>query len=146
MPKGKQPDWDDTLLVGVARIDHEHKVFFDLILSLSEVDDNVDNHSHVLDLLRELELYAQFHFCSEENIMKSVQYPDYETHASEHRSLLGKLKTRIREFQTKSISLPAIVSFLWQWFSFHTTKVDMQLAQFIQEKHPEMTVDATRRP
>ena len=132
--------------VGVPRIDHEHRVFLDLLSKLSEEQQHSDNREYVLDLLRELELYAQFHFCSEENIMKKAEYPDLEAHANEHTMLLGKLRTRIREYQTRTIALGDIVSFLFEWFSFHTSKMDQALASYLQSERAEIASQLSIAP
>lgn len=127
----KKIKWIDKYLVGVPRIDHEHQVFVDLISTISVEAELPNNRQRLLDLLREFELYAQFHFCSEENIMKQAQYPKLKTHLQEHRMLLGNLKTLIREFQIGSQTVMALVDFLMNWFAFHTMSEDLELGRYL---------------
>lgn len=137
--------WDKKLVVGVPRIDHEHRVFVDLIVSISLCDGQTDRE-RASDLMRELELYAQFHFCSEENIMKQSGYPDLASHAQEHTRLLGRLRAEVRQYQIDAVKLDEIVSFLYNWFALHTTVEDQKLAGYLKAERPQMVKPLSFEP
>ncbi|MES9811707.1 MAG: bacteriohemerythrin [Candidatus Thiodiazotropha sp.] len=126
-------DWDNKFEVGHERIDSEHRVFLNLIRTISaEVEEN-GNKERILRLLAELAKYAEFHFLSEENEMLRVDYPEYEEHHHEHERLLAKFTDMMTQFRTGTLPLDSITEFIFSWFALHTTQVDKRLGQYIQE-------------
>ncbi|MES9949857.1 MAG: bacteriohemerythrin [Candidatus Thiodiazotropha sp.] len=126
-------DWDNKFEVGHERIDSEHRVFLNLIRTISaEVEEN-GNKERILRLLAELAKYAEFHFLSEENEMLRVDYPEYEEHHHEHERLLAKFTDMMTQFRTGTLPLDSIIEFIFSWFALHTTQVDKRLGQYIQE-------------
>lgn len=120
--------WDKKFELGHERIDFEHRIFLDLIKSVSEL---ASEKERALRLLREVEKYAEFHFISEENLMLDTEYPDYSSHKTEHQILLATLKEKVFEYRHNQLSLEELSDFLFQWFALHTTQVDSQLTQYI---------------
>lgn len=124
--------WDEKYSIGHARIDHEHQVFVDLIINVSRADDQQSSKDRVMRLLTELRKYAEFHFCSEENIMLDHDFPEYETHRQEHVRLLCDLDRRVHDYRLDVAALSDLVDFLFQWFALHTTCSDKRLAHHIE--------------
>ncbi len=125
--------WDRRFEIGVQEIDLQHRYFFDLINRLSiELGQN-DNHQYQLDLLRELNAYARFHFISEENMMAKAGYPSLEGHRRHHLTILDKLTAK--EWKLHSQPSPEaignMVTFLIEWFLTHTTREDKRFAGFL---------------
>ncbi|MCU7807512.1 MAG: hemerythrin family protein [Candidatus Thiodiazotropha sp. (ex Semelilucina semeliformis)] len=127
-------DWDKKFEVGHERIDFEHRVFLDLIRTISAEVDNGSGKERILRLLAEMAKYAEFHFLSEENEMLNVDYPDYEAHKQEHIRLLAKFSDLVTEFRMDVIPLEKIVEYIFSWFALHTTQVDKRLADYIRIK------------
>lgn len=125
-------DWDKKFELGHERIDFEHRVFLDLIRTISAEVDNGNSKEHILRLLNEMAKYADFHFYSEENEMLSCEYPDYEAHKKEHIRLLARFSDMVAQFRVDAIPLDSIVEFVFSWFALHTTQVDKQLADYIK--------------
>ncbi|MCP4596631.1 hemerythrin domain-containing protein [Neptuniibacter sp.] len=120
--------WDKKFELGHERIDFEHRIFLDLIKSVSQL---ASDKERALRLLREVEKYAEFHFISEENLMLDTGYPDYSSHKEEHQILLATLKEKSFEYRHDQLSLEELSDFLFQWFALHTTQVDSKLTQYI---------------
>ncbi|MBT3011688.1 MAG: hemerythrin family protein [Candidatus Thiodiazotropha sp. (ex Lucina aurantia)] len=126
-------DWDTNFEVGHERIDSEHRVFLNLIRTIStEVEAN-SNKERILRLLAELVKYAEFHFLSEENEMLRVDYPGYDEHRHEHEKLLTKFTDMMAQFRSGALPLDSIVEFVFLWFALHTTQVDKRLGEYIQQ-------------
>ena len=123
--------WNKNYSIGHERIDHEHKVFLDLIHNVSLADETDTPREQILRLLTEVKLYAEFHFFSEENIMLNVEYPDYEQHVNAHKLLLANLELKRHEYILNNTDLKELVEFLFDWFVQHTTIEDKKIAAYI---------------
>lgn len=118
--------------VGHDRIDFEHKMFLALIKNISEAYRQNKPREFVTRLLIELERYASFHFCSEENIAleHGEQNPAFAAHHRIHEYLLKELRTRIRRHHAGEEDTMAIVAFLIDWFGQHTSQDRDRVARF----------------
>ncbi len=126
--------WDKKFELGHERIDFEHRIFLNLIRSVSEEADKGSNDSDKLKrLLKEIRKYAEFHFISEENIMIDHAYVDYELHQREHTALLSHMDDKIHDFHAGNINIEQVVEFLFMWFALHTTHEDKKLAGFLAQ-------------
>ncbi|MCU7916909.1 MAG: hemerythrin family protein [Candidatus Thiodiazotropha sp. (ex Epidulcina cf. delphinae)] len=130
-------DWDKKFELGHERIDFEHRVFLNLIRTISDEEESGSDKERILRLLAELRKYAEFHFLSEENEMLKVNYPDYEEHRKEHVRLLANYSDRVAEFRMDAIPLENIVEYIFSWFALHTTQVDKRLAEYIETNDAE---------
>ncbi|MET0004019.1 MAG: bacteriohemerythrin [Candidatus Thiodiazotropha sp.] len=126
-------DWDNKFEVGHERIDFEHRVFLNLIRTISEEMETHGNRERILRLLAELAKYAEFHFLSEENEMLRVGYPEYNEHHHEHERLLAKFTDMTAQFRYGTIPSDSIIEFIFSWFAIHTTQVDKRLGKYIQQ-------------
>ncbi len=87
---------------------------------------------HYLEaLVTELMKYADFHFCSEENLMQAVNYPDLNFHREVHKNLILQLREEVNTVVFKCINFDNLIQFLYQWFIEHTTTEDKKLAFYI---------------
>ncbi|RKZ33791.1 MAG: hemerythrin [Gammaproteobacteria bacterium] len=126
--------WDKKYEVGHKRIDFEHRIFVDLIRSIAEADERGDSKERISRLLTELKKYAEFHFCSEENVMIDVAFPDLEMHKQEHVRLLAQLSDKVHGFTNDDNKLDDVVEFIFSWFALHTTQKDKEIARYIDQK------------
>ncbi|MGQ1786274.1 MULTISPECIES: hemerythrin domain-containing protein [unclassified Saccharicrinis] len=118
--------WKDGYSIGIEQIDMEHKIFLDLIRNLkNEIDDGIDD-DRLLDLILEIEKYAEFHFISEENFMKKIKFPQFEYHRDLHYNLLEKLNV----VKHRKVNPGDFLKFVIEWFITHTSKEDKALEIF----------------
>ena len=130
--------WDKKFELGVERIDHEHRVFVDLIHNAARAAQDGSPVERILRLLGEIRKYAEFHFYSEENIMIDIAYPGYDDHREDHSMLLARLDDMQFNYRNGIIDLDNVVEFLYEWFAMHTTRVDSQIADYL-DRHPPTT-------
>lgn len=128
------PHWDESYSVGNDRIDHQHHYFLDLIEYLNENLDTDSSKEYVKSLLDEVILYARFHFCSEENMMKQYNYADFDFHKELHESLLREITSKITHFSMNKANLDDIILFLKDWFLSHTISEDRKFHQSLTPK------------
>ena len=130
MDKIDIPIWDIKYEVGVEDIDFQHRYFLKLInrfcdnVGASDCSDNIDCYIH------ELVLYAKFHFCSEENLMRSFKYPDLQRHIDLHRKVIVDLTNELALVEFHEHNNKNIIEFLTSWFLDHTVNEDSKFGNF----------------
>ena len=126
------PDWENKYEIGIPDIDFQHQYFLQLIRRFYQRINDGMSKELVSSHLNEIILYAQFHFCSEENIMKLHNYPDYESHKKAHIDIIQVLSNKIGLFELNELTSNEITLFLIGWFIEHTVKEDIKFAPFIK--------------
>lgn len=127
----KRLKWHKAYETGIERIDFEHKVFLELINSFCYAINNQLAAKDLSRLISEIEKYAEFHFISEENFMRRINYPDYNKHQKDHFELLEYLNL----YKHKAEDFGQYARFLHQWFVNHTIHEDIKIKTFIQENN-----------
>lgn len=130
-------DWQPGFAIGHERIDLEHRIFLDLIRDVAQRAVGARSRPLAANLLRELEKYAVFHFFSEENAMREVDYPDLAEHSAQHRQLLNDLNTCIWRFQNNDSTVGDVLEFLFTWFCRHTVEVDRRIVPYLKAGRDE---------
>ena len=123
--------WIESYTVGNEQIDHEHMVFIKIIGRIHEAAIQRKSMDDIKRIIYELEKYASFHFVSEENIMIDSAFPDVAEHKKEHEKLLNTLDGKVKKIISGEEDPITLVSFLVDWFVFHTTSLDLELAKHL---------------
>ncbi len=118
--------WTDSLSVGIPIIDEQHKQLISIINDLyAALDTLVLEHS-----LQKLSDYVVYHFSTEENIMRTCDYPDRLIHEDEHKALTEQVVAF-----TKDNSIPELLLFLRDWLNNHILGTDKQLGTFLKNQN-----------
>lgn len=120
-------EWYSSLETGNQDIDLQHKFFVNII---NRIDANIDDENdkcRSCDLLMELKKYAEFHFCSEENIARHLNLSGLSLHHKKHQDLLDEFSKYEEEIQLGTKSLRDFMKFLNNWFIAHTFYEDQIL-------------------
>lgn len=101
--------WRESMALGQATIDSEHKYLFCLINAV-ELALQIDNAREVISFyVEQLHEYTRAHFIHEEKIQLKIKYPHYVEHKAEHQEILDaleKLQQRLKEPEQKTDSTP----------------------------------------
>lgn len=131
--------WSDDFKIGIEQIDEEHeRIFeeFDKLYSLMRVGEGIDFYPMVITFLED---YLMEHLKHEEDLQKSVDYPEYDDHKKRHdffREKVNAFKSKqYRKIQNKD--LIQLNLFMQSWFVEHIMKEDMKLGVFIKRKELE---------
>jgi hemerythrin len=127
-------EWKAAYETGHQRIDFEHRIFLDLICQIEAeltADAPVEKISR---RLTELYKYADFHFFSEEGIMLDLSFPEYDLHRKIHLALLDELSRFILSMSIDLIRQDDLIGFLVNWFSNHTAREDIKIADFTRAR------------
>lgn len=126
-------DWSDDYRIGIAAIDHDHKVLFQLVNRLHDRIKAGDGDDAIGEALAGLAAYINTHFEREERYMDDCGYPDLVRHAERHRKLtdtVNSLKT-LFEDDPKQIKSDMILNFLKGWLTDHILKNDMDYRPYM---------------
>jgi hemerythrin len=127
----KMVQWSDRYLIGVDRIDFEHRIFVDLIKDFEKAILENLGKDYLEDTLNEIILYARFHFRSEENMMRRIGFPTLAAHRDIHYHLVDLLNNKMTALSMGTIQPIEVLNFLVDWFVNHTTLEDSKIAAFI---------------
>ncbi len=123
--------WDDRFLIGNALIDAEHRMLvflfrkLDLAIKSGELEDSIRK------ILVEVRKFSEFHFISEENLMREIGYPRLHEHEHLHSQLLSQLDVLIARLGRRKEFPDEILYFLNTWLMAHIGKEDKPISQHI---------------
>jgi hemerythrin-like metal-binding protein len=124
-------EWRDSLEIGDAQVDSEHRQLFELVKQL-DLD-------HLNQSLQDLKEYVLIHFRNEQELMISTQYPRLSVHIDLHenfkqtidRLLLGKAPwTEQRVMDLKR--------FLNEWLIGHIGVHDQHFGNWKKSAQPQL--------
>jgi hemerythrin len=125
--------WDGSFEIHHELIDAQHKIFVMLLnkimLKLSE-----DAPLETIQLyFEELRRYAEFHFLSEENVMRECRYPGTANHEQVHTEMLHKIDRFCNQLASGIGNVEEIVEFLKKWLFNHILLEDSLLSDYVRE-------------
>ncbi len=135
--------WNDNLVVGIPKIDEQHRVLIDLINELATqlVGDSSVELNRVFD---ELTAYANYHFETEENIWAPCFVDDewFFNHQRTHASFIDDILAIKEQDNDRPLqqTVEKIVGFLVRWLAYHIIDSDKRMAS------AAITSMATRPP
>lgn len=89
-------------------------------------------------VMNELVKSTEFHFVSQENLMREIRYPNAGEHALVHGEFLRQLNMMMARISHHKNSPEDFNQFFHKWLSQHMTDEDLQVAKYIN--------NATQRP
>jgi methyl-accepting chemotaxis protein len=127
--------WDDSLDVGIAEINRQHKILIDLINSISNAIRNKEPSASITQTLVNLIDYTHEHFTFEEDLFSGHGYPETPTHKKTHIKLLGQLDDYRKDVESGELfNYEALMIFLTQWLTQHIRYSDQDYAAFLRKK------------
>ncbi len=128
--------WDDSFLIGIEELDHEHKVLIDDINRLHEELARHEEKSEIEKCLGDICARMQAHFALEEHVMKEHGYKFFDEHKREHEELLDSYTEYMAQFLNDPgvpFSSP-IEDNLKHWVITHIVTSDKKMSLMVQEK------------
>ena len=128
--------WDDSFLVGIEELDHEHKLLIDDINRLHKELARHDEKSKIEKCLGDIYARMQAHFALEEHVMKEHGYEYFDEHKREHEELLDSYTEYMVQFlnDTGVSSSNPIEENLKHWVIEHIVTSDKKMSLMVQEK------------
>lgn len=129
--------WNESLSVGIAAIDEQHRAWIDRFNALAAALDANAAQARISEILGFLVEYTDFHFAAEQEAMQAGNYPGYAEHLEKHEQLKATLADLVRDFEeegaTQSLAR-AVNTFLGNWLITHIQQIDQQFGVFVREK------------
>jgi hemerythrin len=119
--------WNDSLLLGFAAMDEEHRDFVHRLLALQRA--GADTLAAQLD---DFTAQARQHFATEDAWMTETVFPPRQCHMDEHAAVLKSLdEVRALVAQGRAEAVPSLIDALVHWFPGHAHHLDSALAAWM---------------
>ncbi len=123
--------WNDSLSVGVAEIDSQHKRLVDMINELNEAMRRGEGKDVLGKVLNGLVAYAGSHFKLEENYFVRFGYPEAAQHRQTHANFIAKVNDFTTGFSSGKLNISVeVMCFLSDWLQKHIKGVDKKYGPF----------------
>ena len=117
--------WSDSFNTGYKRIDDQHKKFLYMFNKLYQIDDDKDLNDIKIreefnSLLKDTIDYMVYHFKTEEDIMKAINYKNLAKHSSRHRDFSNKIFDEVKTYTANNyIDIVGLITYLKNWLLNH---------------------------
>ena len=91
----QQIPWDDAYLLGIKKLDAQHKHLFDLVNKLYNLKEENYTKEELRSILYKFSEYMKTHFHDEESYMQRIDYPAIDEHKKVHAKIIDSLHTLI---------------------------------------------------
>ncbi|MDD3312529.1 bacteriohemerythrin [Pseudodesulfovibrio sp.] len=126
--------WDDSFLLGIDRIDGQHRRLVDMVNRLAAAMGGGKGADVLGDIFDGLKAYTVEHFSAEEELFDRYGYSGGEQHKRVHADLLAKVVEFETEFKAGRTSLSReLLLFLKDWLVSHIKGTDAAYAPFLRE-------------
>jgi hemerythrin-like metal-binding protein len=124
--------WSSEYETGNELIDSQHRLLVLLCRKVELAYSGGLERKVIVGLCQELRKFVDFHFVSEENVMREVDYPDHYHHANAHRHLVSDLDNLIRKVNEGSGTPASLLKMMSEWLLGHIRGDDARLADYIR--------------
>ena len=127
--------WSDSLLIGVARIDHQHKELVKKLDDLMEACRKGEGDAEIEKTLRFAVSYVKEHFHDEEELQAQYAYPDMDSHKKLHAEFVMRIIDLVQEFQKSGANIELTTKVnktLVVWLVNHIRTEDKKLGEHIK--------------
>lgn len=135
-------EWRDDWTLDVGFMDEDHRMLAGMLSRIArEFGDwsgtvpRETDASALLTALDDLGCHVREHFGREEEVMRTLGYPEFPAHKSEHAILLAEYSMMVREIRESGstrLDMSALDS-LKTWLMGHVLEADKQLAEFLKD-------------
>lgn len=133
--------WREEYACGFTQIDEQHKMLFQVINTLHDAMLQGEGRQVLKKTLQELIEYTLEHFETEESLMLTHNYPEYDAHVKRHRELTTDVLQLAEKFEQNQAFLTVELShFLTDWLIHHIKGEDRKMIKFFREKKQKQTV------
>jgi len=127
-------EWDPKYSVGVEMIDNQHKKMFGMINDLVGIINTVPTAEKLQPIIRELVIYKQAHFATEEKYFREFNYEGTAEHEDAHRKFNDKVEEITKKYGEDVIPFTfELIDFLEDWLVTHLMGLDQKYKKCFQE-------------
>jgi hemerythrin len=126
--------WDPRLETGIDVIDAQHRTLFEAVNTLGDSFKSGQAAYIARESLDFLAKYSIEHFQTEERFMRSMNYPDLDSHRIEHGRLVSQLQALQVKHDKGYLVTAEVALFVADWLKHHIQEADMGYVRFIQTR------------
>jgi hemerythrin len=123
--------WDDSLGVGVASVDAQHRQLVGYINALHDALETGEGRGRLGEVFEDLIRYTRDHFTFEEELMHVNGYPGWQEHGLEHVKLTETVLRMRADFESGRELTLDVTRFLCEWLTGHIMGTDRKYVPFI---------------
>jgi len=131
LPKGPTAGPDPSSAARLARAEGEHARITALIGKATEAFVRQASAAEVNAILLELSGYTLTHFREEEEIMRSADFPAFQTHKDEHDRLAAYVRGLL-DMRSKQEALRCALNALDLWLDAHIRITDKEFFDYLR--------------
>lgn len=124
--------WEKELELDNPMIDTQHRILILLCRKLDIAIKTRETEKTILSVMQELKRFTEFHFVSEENLMREIGYPRVDEHALIHTDLLRQLDMALSSKGRRKETPDDLLFFLNKWLANHVIHEDMKIAEYVK--------------
>lgn len=123
--------WSPSLETGHPLVDAEHRILVLLFRKLDIAIKTDQTSESIRQIVREVVKCVEFHFQSEENVMRETAYPGFDAHQSCHSELLFELNVYVDKIASRREFPEDLLSFLNEWLAQHIATHDRLVVKHV---------------
>lgn len=120
-------------LLGLPEMDSQH----DYLYRLFDLLTNEPSPFAMKALLAEIEGMLDFHFTSEEHLIRHYKVPGFAAHQADHEQAAAAFLTGLAAFEHDELNPARLRATLTGWLSEHARAADQQYADLIRQRRQE---------
>ena len=124
--------WNTHFSIGIHEIDDHHRHLMALLNTV--YDDFIQQKAgqELAKVFAELTAYGQYHFSTEESVMRQHGYPGYALHKIRHDQFIERLNSLQGSFANGRRQLSfELLTFLNTWLLSHILDADADIGRFL---------------
>ncbi len=133
-----QLELDDGLIhlvesqtLGIRAIDKQHAYFLDLYNELiAQIHSTGRAKIALSPFISEVFSYTEYHFRTEESLMRTLKYPDLETHRADHRNFFNKFDELSGRLERHQAELSELTNLIRSWITQHIDTHDKRFGDY----------------
>ncbi len=115
--------------LGIPEMDAQH----DYLYALFDKIEETCAREEMAGLLHEIEGYLDFHFTSEEHLVRHYKVPGFALHQSDHEQAAEAFLKHVDAFERDALNPARLRNAMVGWLAEHSATTDMQYADFIRD-------------
>lgn len=119
-------EWQQDMSVGNVILDEQHQYFIKLVEEISK-----SSPVNLPLFLKEVIKYTNYHFDSEEELLKEIGYPYLEEHIQQHEALVAKVASLFGSLQQGNLDIEEVKETLNTWVIEHIYKEDQKYKDYL---------------
>ncbi len=123
--------------LGLPEMDEQHNYLYN-VFNLVPDGNVVKNPQKMNAILKEIERYLNFHFTSEEHLMRMYDYPHFATHQSDHELAATRLVSYMDDLSEGKLKPEKLRKSLFSWLYEHSISSDKEYVKWIEKVRGEL--------